>query len=117
MQDPTKDGIRFHIVSPEPEYAIIHRQILGKDQLFSSYTYDLIPGKDREGYYRVCVGASDSLFQNAALAAQQGEQSTFGSIFQQQDYSKLAFEVSVTLERVFKENFLRGAEEVGAAGA
>ena len=60
--DPALDGIRFHIVSPEPEYQIIHRQILGKDQLYHSYTYDLVPGMDREGMYRVCIGASDSLF-------------------------------------------------------
>ena len=53
----------------------------------------------------------------AALAAQKGEQNAFGSILQAQDYSKLHFEVSVTLERVFKENFVRDAGEVGAAGS
>ena len=36
---------------------------------------------------------------------------------QKQDFSKIHFEVSVTLERVFKENFVRAADEVGAAAS
>ena len=80
VKDPTRDGIRFHIVAPEPSYQIIHRQVLGREQLYHSYAYDIVPGKDKEGVYRVCIGASDSLFQNAAIAAKQGEQNAFGSI-------------------------------------
>ena len=45
IKDPTRDGIRFHIVSPAANnYAIIHKQVLGKDQAYFSYTYDIIQG-------------------------------------------------------------------------
>ena len=62
VKDPTRDGIRFHIVAPEPSYHIIHRQVLNPEQTYHSYAYDIIPGQDKEGSYRVCIGASDSLF-------------------------------------------------------
>ena len=74
IKDPAHDGIRFHIVSPASNnYAIIHKQVLSRDQVYFSYTYDIVQGRDYEGSYRVCLGASDSLYENAAAAAQAGE--------------------------------------------
>ena len=35
----------------------------------------------------------------------EGESSLFGRVFQQQDYSKIQLEVSVTLERIFHGKF------------
>ena len=60
----------------------------------------------KEGIYLVCLSPSDSVYFNAAAASEkEGGSSLFGKVFQQQDFSKLSFEISLTLERVFHGTF------------
>ena len=44
----------------------------------------------------------------------EGESSLFGRVFQQQDYSKIQLEVSVTLERIFHGKFQTKDEIIAA---
>ena len=109
IKDPRKDGVRYVIVF-DANKSIVKEGVLGNtaENSYISFNNHIdIPNK--EGVYRVCFSATDSLFHNAATATQNsGEEETtamFGKIFQQQDFSKLSFEVSVTLERVFHGQF------------
>ncbi len=96
--------MRYYVVGPNN--VLVTEGMLGNKahNSYVSFNY-LVDSQKTEGYYQVCFTPTDSLFFNAAEASKEGNSSMFGRIFQQQDFSKLNFELSVTLERVFHDTF------------
>ena len=96
-----------YFVMRESDFSVVKEDVLGNKDYnsFLSFNY-YIPDKATEGIYIVCLMPSDSIFRNAVYANEESvDNSIFGRIFQEQDYSKLNFEISFTLERVFHDTF------------
>ena len=109
IKDPLKDGITVDVQTPEPYYQYLYQDIIGApDKSHLSYSYD-IPANQfwLEGFYFICLKPTDSLFENALQASKENESSVFGSILSKQDYSKISFELSLTIERVHKTQIVQ----------
>lgn len=104
--DAAKDGVRYFIMR-EHDYEVVKEGVLGNKSSNSFLSYNLyVEDKHMEGIYTVCLMPSESIFKNAVYANEESvDNSIFGRIFQEQDYSKLSFELSFTLERVFHGAF------------
>ena len=115
IKDPTRDGLLWNVYKLGVDTPM-YRGILGnKDSnSYSSFNFQ-IDKPEMEAVYFVCVGPSDGIFHNAAQQMEaEGSTSLFGSIFQQQDFSKIQLEVSLTLERIFHGTF-KTKDEILAA--
>ena len=113
------DGIHYHVVYTRTNQ-IITKGILGNKEKNSYVGFNyLIDDVHKEGVYVVCFQPSNTLFHNAAEMTEktEGGTSMFGKIFQHQDFSKLNFELSVTLERVFHGTFQTQQELEKAHGS
>ena len=106
IKEPLKDGMRFSVFKEGQDRKPVKVGILGNKDTNSYISYNYhIDKPEKEGMYLVCLSPSDSIYNNAAVSGEQSGSSLFGRVFQENDYSKLSFEVSLTLERVFHGAF------------